>query len=232
MSATPRPPTPSDQASRRASVVRPDPGAPRRANAPPGGSAATRARSACEGVSRPRTGQGGSPEVAPGARPAAFRSALPSSSTLGQRASADSSVARAATFASARRASYPSSSPRRASASLNVAPSAYTSARTVSFSPVKSSGAAYRGVSPRATAPPSRQGAARPRSTSVPRRSSPTMMLAGFTSPWRRPARCTTVSWSHALAIEATHPSLDAAAAPSACSTSSRLRPSTSSRTM
>ena len=113
----------------------------------------------------------------------ASRNALSNSSTLGNRALGATSVARVAMAPSARRIASGSSLPRSASPSASEAPSAYTSARTVRGSPSKSSGAAYFGVSPAGRVPPSRHGAARPRSTSVAAPSGPTMMFAGFTSP-------------------------------------------------
>ncbi len=101
--ATGRPWTPRVHARRRTSVVLPDPRGPSTATAlaPP----RTSSRSACAEESSPRTGHGGSSLGVPAGRPAARRSALPSSSRLGHRALAAVSVARAATFARAMRVS-------------------------------------------------------------------------------------------------------------------------------
>ncbi len=189
ITATALPSTPRVHARRRTRVDLPAPRGPSSAMPPPDGIERTRSSSARAVASRPRTGQGGVSLGAPGGSPAARRSALASSSTLGHRAPISCSLARAATRASASRRSAGSSSPRLSSASTSVAPSEYTSARTVRGCPWNSSGAAYLGVRPCAAAPPSRHGAARPRSTSVPRPSAPTITFAGLRSPCSRPAR-------------------------------------------
>ena len=94
-----------------------------------------------------------------------------------------------------------SSRPRRSIASSKRRPEReHLGAHGERLSPRNSSGAAYFGVRPRRMPPPSRHGVASPRSTSVAAPPSPTMMFAGFTSPWNMPARWSAVSCSAARA--------------------------------
>ena len=229
--ATGRPSTPSVQARRRASVVRPEPGGPRARAAWPGPSA----RDLLEQRVRRRV------EAQHGPRRPRRRGTRRKARRAPQRARelVDAGVARGRRGLGRARGDPREREPRLVRqlvargarcASPSVAPSAYTSARTVSGSPSKSSGAAYFGVRPSRRACRLRARAPRARGRPACRaRSSPTMMFAGLMSPWRRPDRCRTVSWSAALAMGSSH---DRSRASSSCRTSSRLRPSTSSRTM
>ena len=121
--------TPSVQASRRASVVRPEPRGPRWRAPLPARAASTRAASRCAVASSPSTGQARRPSrrswrlvrEARGAPERARRARRRSGSAR----TATSSVARAATLARASaHVGSASSPPRRASPSPSVAPSA------------------------------------------------------------------------------------------------------------